>query len=46
MDYEIMTISGWWNAQAELDGDDLSDYGRDELNRACDEYRRTHTEEF
>ncbi|MBP5597843.1 MAG: hypothetical protein J6Y02_20915 [Pseudobutyrivibrio sp.] len=45
-EYEISTVGGWWKAQAELDNDKLSYESREELNTACDEYRRTHPEEF
>ena len=45
-EYEITSVGGWWTAQEALDNDDLTSEYRDELNTACDEYRRTHPEEF
>lgn len=44
--FEIYSTNGWWQAQEQLDNSNLSSEDRDALNSACDEYRRTHTEEF
>ena len=44
--FEIYSTNGWWQAQQSLDNNSLSSEDRDALNSACDEYRRTHPEEF
>ena len=44
--YFIENISEFFEASNELENKSLSDYEKDLLNDSCDEYRRTHPEEF
>lgn len=41
-----LSINVYYKAQEALERGDLSDAERDEYNSFCDEYRRTHTDEF